>query len=87
MDHAELIRRSLRAHVLAWIGFVPVLGLPCAIFATMDALRCQRASRTQWNPAARYILGAAILASFAVILQLVGFAWLGTVIAEGGNGD
>ena len=57
MNRVDLIERSLRAFWLSLPGLVPVFGLPFAILAMRELLRC-RAAASEWNPARRYLLAA-----------------------------
>ncbi len=86
MDRVELIRRSLRAHVLAWVGLVPLLGLPYSAWAMAEAFRCRAAGRTQWNPAGRYVTAAWVVVGLAMVLQLGLVAMVAMAIAAGGDG-
>jgi hypothetical protein len=83
MGRPELIRHSLRAHGLAWLGLVPLLGVPFAIGAVLNVARCRRLTREEWNPAARYLLRAKVLVAIAMLLQLGAVVWLGTRIVQG----
>ena len=69
MDRVELIQRSLRAHAGAWVGLVPVLGLPFAVSALVGALRCRSASRTVWNPAEAYVTRTLLLVGACVVIH------------------
>ncbi len=87
MGRAELIRGSLRAHAMAWLGLVPVLGIPFVIGAILEVTRCERLERDQWNPAERYYRRASVLSAIAVLLQFGAFAWLVHMIANWDLGE
>jgi len=73
----ELLRRSLRAHTCAWIGLVPILGLPFAMAAWINAILCLRLQKQFHNPARRKVWVALVLsiagtlASLMIVLALV----------------
>ena len=73
----ELLRRSLRAHTCAWIGLIPILGLPFALTAWINAFLCLRLQKQFPNPARRKVWVALILcitgitASLLIVLALV----------------
>jgi hypothetical protein len=66
----ELLRRSLRIRLLTWIGLVPILGLPFALIAFIQALFCRRLQRQCPNPGARYVLFALIAAPASIVFSL-----------------
>jgi len=73
----ELLRRSLRAHTCAWLGLVPILGLPFALTAWINAFLCLRLQKQFPNPARRKVWVALVLsvtgitASLLIVLALI----------------
>ena len=54
----EAIKTSLRCFVYSLIGLVPVVGLPFLLAAMYQSRKAERAARSGWNPAARYLRAA-----------------------------
>jgi uncharacterized protein YybS (DUF2232 family) len=67
----HLLQRSLRAHILAWVGLIPILGMPCSFAGWMIARDCRRLQRTVPNPARRYVLRAQFLSILGILLSVV----------------
>jgi hypothetical protein len=79
----ELLRRSLRIRLLTWIGLVPILGLPFALIAFIQALFCRRLQRQCPNPGARYVLFALIVAPASILFSLeVGFLVIRDILRQ-----
>ena len=79
----ELLRRSFRIRLLTWIGLVPILGLPFALIAFIQALFCRRLQRQCPNPGARYVLFALIAAPASIVFSLdVGFLFVRAILQD-----
>jgi hypothetical protein len=54
----QAIKASLRSFVYSLAALVPVVGLPFLLAAMMQSRKAERAARSGWNPAARYLRAA-----------------------------
>ncbi len=67
----HLLQRSLRAHILAWVGLIPIFGMPCAFAGWMIARDCRRLQRTVPNAASRYVLRAQLLSILGTLFSVL----------------
>jgi len=67
VDIATAIRTSLTGFVCGLIGFLPIIGIPLAIYALLCWLTVGRRYGGQWNPASAYLRAGAALALFGLL--------------------
>jgi hypothetical protein len=76
-DPASRIRvmeRSLRCFVFAWLGLVPLLGLPFASGAIFLHWQVRNEADPQDNPAHRYLTWGLVLGLLGAVLSLAAVA-------------
>jgi hypothetical protein len=71
MDKVQIIEGSLRCFWRSVCSLVPILGLPFAVHSIFIVRRIRRATRGGWNPAERYVNGAAVLGWIGIGLTVV----------------
>jgi hypothetical protein len=65
----EVLEKSMRGFACGWIGLIPVLGGPLAIYAILLYFQVQRLSGEERNPAQRYLLAGLALGLLGAIFS------------------
>lgn len=74
----RVIRQSLRCFAWAWVGIIPLVGLPFAFRAFVESNRAVRSRSVTWNPAERYRVAGVVLARIGVVATVLclGALWV-----------
>ena len=62
-----MMKDSTRCLVYGLLGFLPVIGLPCAVAALWVARRARVQERKYWNPAKAYRIWGVVFATLALV--------------------
>lgn len=68
-ERIRAIHGSLRAFTLAWVGMIPLLGIPFAVAAFAMALGPTLRDDDGWNAAGRYRLTALWMSGLMLLLE------------------
>jgi hypothetical protein len=79
MDRIQVIQQSIAVFVCGIIGFLPIVGLPTAIYALVVSIRIHFKFRKQWNPATAYLRAGEILAALGLMSSVL---ILGVILTE-----
>lgn len=67
----ELLRRARLTQVFAWLGLVPMLGLPFALAGIVIGWRCRTLGRSIPNPVRRDVLIASWMSLTGLLMSLL----------------
>jgi hypothetical protein len=80
MDKIQTIRLSLRCFVFSLFGLMPIIGLPLAVLALVDARDVHRRSQLPWNPADRYLIIGTVLGPIGIIISFLAICLAAAII-------